>query len=93
MCFFIVLIVTNSSYLVLYPKYKLRYFQKAKWEPGWIEEAREIVTKRYKDCYEGQYGKKTSVSKRDAQVPSVCPISFPYTTTTLISLSRQVIMT
>jgi hypothetical protein len=74
MCLFVVFIVTNSSHSVLHPKYKLRYFQKAKWESDWIEEAREIVTKRYKDCYEGQYGKKTSVSDWNAQVPPVRPI-------------------
>jgi hypothetical protein len=64
----------NGLLLVLHPKYKLRYFQKAKWQPEWIEEAREIVTRRYKDCYEGRFGKKLSEPDSAAKVPSVCTI-------------------
>jgi hypothetical protein len=39
-------------YLVLHPKYKLKYFEKLKWEDDWVKTVDEIVREEFKRNYE-----------------------------------------
>jgi hypothetical protein len=41
--------ILNSS--VLHPRHKLKYFEQAGWEPGWIRTAEEIVRAVFESSY------------------------------------------
>jgi hypothetical protein len=39
---------------VLNPKYKVKYFETAGWECGWIKEAKGLVEEAYNEMYAGK---------------------------------------
>lgn len=42
---------TDSSFLVLHPSYKLRYFEKAGWTAEWVKEAVRILREDFTEHY------------------------------------------
>ena len=58
---------------VLHPKYKLKYFERANWEPEWIDTAEELLRSQFNQSYR-KVG-VTGMNKSDNTTePSVCPL-------------------
>lgn len=55
--------LSNYTYLVLHPKYKLKYFEKQNWEEDWIKTAEEIVREEFKKNYEEYLPRKSKTSQ------------------------------
>jgi hypothetical protein len=51
----------HCSQQVLHPRHKLKYFERANWEPAWITTAEDIVRSEYNRTY----------AKREVRVPEV----------------------
>ena len=54
----------------MHPKYKLAYFRQQKWEPEWVETARELARDHYNKFY-----RPSPADSQTSESSSVCNLS------------------
>jgi hypothetical protein len=75
--------IANRPFPVLHPTHKLEYFRKAKWQKEWVDNAKKIVRREFKNAYAALPSRSDDSDDDDVYVCLRCHILFHYLITML----------